>query len=98
MHRTKNSLFIFILISTIFISCVDNEEPNVGLDLQVEEDISLDMGLDLSLDANGLLDEAVLDQEHILLPANEFSLGGAQLDQLLCVQDEENCEEYFNEK
>ena len=98
MHRTKNSLFIFMLISTIFISCVDNEEPNVGLDQSIEEEASLDMGLDLSLDANGLLDETVLDQEHILLPANEFSLGGAQLDQLLCIQDEENCEEYFNEK
>ncbi len=98
MHRTKNSLFIFMLISTIFISCVDNEEPNSGLDLNIEEEASLDMGLDLSLDANGLLDEMALDQEQILLPANEFSLGGAQLDQLLCIQNEENCEEYFNEK
>jgi hypothetical protein len=87
-----------MLISTIFISCVDNEESNVGLDLQVEEDQSLDMGLDLNLNADGLLDETVLDQEHILLPANEFSIGGAQLDQLICIEEQEDCEEFFNEK
>ena len=98
MNKTKNSLYIFMLISTIFISCVDNEESNVGLDLQVEEDQSLDMGLDLNLNANGLLDETVLDQEHILLPANEFSIGGAQLDQLICIEEQEDCEEFFNEK
>jgi len=98
MNKTKNSLYIFMLISTIFISCVDNEESNVGLDLQVEEDQSLDMGLDLNLNADGLLDETVLDQEHILLPANEFSIGGAQLDQLICIEEQEDCEEFFNEK